>query len=104
MKLKVLRRSLWAILGLILALVIFGLLQLIEPIDIAPVGQLAQQVQFSGRALLVASDADMAATAYADSKLYRVAGVEDTLSVIPLPVQSNSANVSSIQVSNSVMS
>ncbi len=54
--------------------------------------------------MLVTFDADMVATAYADGKLDRVEGIEDTLSVIPLPVQSNSAKVALIQVSNSVMS
>lgn len=93
-----------AILGLALALVSYGLLQLIEPVKIASIAQSSQPIEFAGRALLVASDADMVATAYADGKLDRVAGVEDALSVIQLPVRSNQANLSSIQVSNSVMS
>jgi hypothetical protein len=36
--------------------------------------------------LLIASDADMVATAYADSMLNRVPGIEDTLTVIDLPL------------------
>lgn len=103
-KSKGVRRSLWGILGFALALVIFGLLQLIEPVAIAPIAQSAQPLQFAGRALLVASDADMVATAYADAKLDRVPGIEDTLTVIGLPLNPERPVVSPIQVSNSVMS
>ncbi|MEB3339137.1 MAG: hypothetical protein VKJ46_16830 [Leptolyngbyaceae bacterium] len=103
-KSKMLRRSFWAILGFVVALVVFGLLQLIEPVGIAPIAQGNESLQFSGRALLVASDADMVATAYADAKLDRVAGIEDTLTAITLPLDPERPTVSSIQVSNSVMS
>ncbi|MBD2463418.1 beta-propeller fold lactonase family protein [Oscillatoria sp. FACHB-1407] len=103
LKFKILRRSLWAALGLVVALVGFGLLQLIEPVSIAPIAQ-GQTPQFTGRALLVASDADMVATAYADAKLDRVAGIEDTLTTIALPLNPERPTISPIQVSNSVMS
>lgn len=103
-KSKMLRRSLWAIVGFLVALVGFGLLQLIEPVSIAPIAQGNESLQFSGRALLVASDADMVATAYADAKLDRVAGIEDTLTAITLPLDPERPTVASIQVSNSVMS
>jgi DNA-binding beta-propeller fold protein YncE len=93
-----------AILGIVVAIVSYGLLQLIEPVELAPIATSSPPIEFAGRALLVASDADMVATAYADGKLDRVAGVEDTLSVIQLPIRSNQASLSSIQVSNSVMS
>jgi hypothetical protein len=97
------KRSLWTVLGVLLALIGYGLLQLIEPVGIAPI--LAQSPsQFMGRALLVASDADMVATAYADAKLDRVAGVEDALSVIGLPPDTDNPTITSLQVSNSVMS
>lgn len=103
MKSKWLRRSLLAGLGLLLAVLIYGLLQLIEPIRIAAIAPNAT-AQFTGRALLVASDADMVATAYADAKLDRVSGVEDALTVVTLPLDPSEPAVSSIQVSNSVMS
>lgn len=48
--------------------------------------KLTQPVQFTGRHLLVASDADMVATAYADGKLDQVEGVEDALTVLDLPL------------------
>jgi len=103
-KSKMLRRSLWATVGFLVALVGFGLLQLIEPVGIAPISKGNESLQFSGRALLVASDADMVATAYADAKPDRVAGIEDTLTAITLPLDPERPTVSSIQVSNSVMS
>ncbi len=100
---KWLRRSLWSLLGSLLAIIGYGLLQLIEPVSIAPI--VAQSpAQFAGRALLVASDADMVATAYSDAKLDRVAGVEDVLTVIGLPLNAANPAVAPIQVSNSVMS
>ena len=70
-KSKWFRRSLLTVLGLLSAFVVYGLLQLIEPIGSSPVGSDAE-ISFSGQALLVASDADMVATAYADAKLDRV--------------------------------
>jgi len=51
LKSKILCRSLWTLLGLMVALVSFGLLQLIEPVGIAPIAQGNQPLQFSGRAL-----------------------------------------------------
>jgi hypothetical protein len=100
---KWVRRSLWALLGSFLVLVIYALLQLIEPVSIAPI--VAQSpVQFAGQALLVASDADMVATAYADAKLDRVTGIEDTLTVVGLPLKATNPALAPIQVSNSVMS
>lgn len=105
---KWLRRSLWAGLGVVLALFLYGLLQLIEPVRIAPIAANASG-QFIGQALLVASDADMVATAYADAKLDRVPGIEDALTVVELPLDLARPDVAqsplaSIQVSNSVMS
>lgn len=102
LKSKGVRRFLWMIGGFIVALLGFGLLQLIEPIAIAPAQ--ATLTQFSGRALLIASDADMVATAYADGKLDRVAGIEDTLSLLPLPLNVQNPQLSTVRVSNSVMS
>jgi DNA-binding beta-propeller fold protein YncE len=103
LKSKWLKRSLWALLGSVLALVGYALLQLIEPVSIAPI--VAQSpAQFAGRALLVASDADMVATAYADAKLDRVLGVEDTLTVVGLPLNVANPAIAPIPVSNSVMS
>ena len=103
-KLKNFKRVLFALIGFILAIIIYGLLQLIEPIAIAPIAESTQTVSFSGDKLLIASDADMVATAYADAKLDRVAGVEDALTVIDLPLDSNNPQIASVRVSNSVMS
>ncbi|MEN9519453.1 MAG: hypothetical protein RLZZ381_2041 [Cyanobacteriota bacterium] len=72
-------KTAWLILiGFILAIFIYGLLRLIEPVKLAPISSAKQSVTFNGDKLLIASDADMVATAYADAKLDRVAGVEDT--------------------------
>jgi DNA-binding beta-propeller fold protein YncE len=97
------QRSLWALLGVLLMPIGYGLLQLIEPVSIAPI--VAQSpTGFMGRALLIASDADMVATAYADAKLDRVAGIEDTLTVVDLPLNVAQPVIAPIPVSNSVMS
>ncbi|MGG6266206.1 hypothetical protein ACQ4M3_05120 [Leptolyngbya sp. AN03gr2] len=102
-KSKAWTRSRWVILGVLLTLISYGLLQLIEPVSIAPI--VAQSTpQFAGRALLVASDADMVATAYADAKLDRVTGIEDALTAVQLPLNSAKPSIASIPVSNSVMS
>ena len=97
------KRSGLAVLGVLLALIGYGLLQLIEPVSLAPISPSAP-LQFIGRALLVASDADMVATAYADGQLDRVSGVNDALSVIPLPLNGSAPEVNTVQASNSVMS
>ena len=101
-KSKWFKRICWGIFGFFLALIIYALLQLIEPVQIAPIAN--SSVQFNGRALLIASDADMVATAYGDGKLDRVAGIEDTLTVIDLPLNQKQPQISQLQVSNSVMS
>ena len=103
-KSKSFKKALFAFIGFILAIFIYGLLQLIEPVAIAKVPQFTQPITFTGDKLLIASDADMVATAYADAKLDRVEGIEDALTVIDLPLDSNNPTVSSIRVSNSVMS
>ncbi|MDX2136666.1 MAG: hypothetical protein SF123_01105 [Chloroflexota bacterium] len=69
---------------------------------LAPV--LAQTTQFDGRYLLAASDADMVGTAYADGNLLQVAGDEDTLSLVELPLTDASARVIEVPASNSVAS
>jgi DNA-binding beta-propeller fold protein YncE len=103
LKSKRLKRWLWVILGVLLALLGYGLLQLIEPVSITPIAS-QSPAKFEGRALLVASDADMVATAYADAKLDRVMGVEDTLTVVGLPLNTANPAMARVQVSNSVMS
>ncbi|MEO0836991.1 MAG: hypothetical protein AAFY16_13695 [Cyanobacteria bacterium J06642_3] len=98
------KTALMATFGLILAIAIYGLLQLIEPVAIAKLPQSTQPITFTGNKLLIASDADMVATAYADAKLDLVAGIEDALTIIDLPLNSDNPQVSSLRVSNSVMS
>lgn len=103
-KSKSLKNALLALIGFILAILIYGLLQLIEPVAIAKVAQSTQPITFEGDKLLIASDADMVATAYADAKLDRVEGIEDTLTVIDLPLNPDNPQIATIPVSNSVMS
>jgi len=102
LKSKWFKRISLGIFGFVVALIIYVLLQLVEPVKIAPINN--SSVQFNGRALLIASDADMVATAYADAKLDRVAGIQDTLTVIDLPLNQKRPQVNTLQVSNSVMS
>ncbi|NJL39349.1 MAG: hypothetical protein HC899_23310 [Leptolyngbyaceae cyanobacterium SM1_4_3] len=98
------KRTRLAVLGVVLAIALYGLLQLIEPVAIAPIIPSPQPFAFTGSALLVASDADMVATAYADGVLNRIPGVEDTLTVIDLPLNSQNPSIHQVQVSNSVAS
>jgi DNA-binding beta-propeller fold protein YncE len=102
LKSKWFKRISLGIFGFVVALILYSLLQLVEPIKVAPIAN--SSVQFNGRALLIASDADMVATAYADAKLDRVAGIEDTLTAIDLPLDPKQPQVNTLQVSNSVMS
>ncbi len=97
------KRLLWGVLGAGLVGISYGLLQLIEPIGIAPISA-QTSLQFQGQALLVASDADMVATAYADAKLNRIPGIEDALTIVPLPMDAEDPTVSTLPVYNSVMS
>ncbi|MEL6555621.1 MAG: beta-propeller fold lactonase family protein [Cyanobacteria bacterium J06621_11] len=103
LKSKWLKRGLLAVAGLFVALLVYGLLQLIEPVRLTPITGNATTT-FTGQALLVASDADMVATAYADAKLDRVPGIEDALTVVELPLNAEQPEIASIPVSNSVMS
>ena len=103
-KAKVIKRTLLGFTGLVLGLAVYGLLQLQDPVKITPISQTTQEVTFSGDKLLVASDADMVATAYGDAKLDRVAGLEDALTVIDLPLDFDDPKIASAPVSNSVMS
>ena len=103
LKSKWLWRGLLLSAGLLLSLLMYGLLQLIEPIGIAPIDP-NTTVNFMGQALLVTSDADMIATAYADAKLDRFPGLEDALTVVDLPLNPEQPGMTSIPVSNSVMS
>ncbi|MGF1481091.1 MAG: hypothetical protein ACFB4I_16675 [Cyanophyceae cyanobacterium] len=103
LKSKWCKRLALALLGSVIAVVSYGLLQL-EPVALAPVTPSSQPPQFAGRALLVASDADMVATAYADGILDRVTGIEDTLSIIDLPLNAANPRIWPVPVSNSVMS
>jgi hypothetical protein len=100
---KWLQRLGWALLGVLLLLTGYGLFQLIEPVGITHTRK-EMPYTFAGRNLLIASDADMVATAYADAKLERVAGIEDTLTLLGLPLNANQPDVATVQVSNSVMS
>ncbi|MEM6613319.1 MAG: hypothetical protein AAF652_13885 [Cyanobacteria bacterium P01_C01_bin.72] len=103
-RLKSVKKVLLAMIGLILAISLYGLLQLIDPVAIAEPSQSLQPITFTGDKLLIASDADMVATAYGDAKLDRVAGIEDTLTVIDLPLDSRNPQIATVPVSNSVMS
>ena len=65
---KRLKIALFTLMGFILAIIIYGLVQLIEPVALASISPSKQPVTFNGKTLLIASDADMVATAYADAK------------------------------------
>ncbi|NJR73171.1 MAG: hypothetical protein HC773_04720 [Scytonema sp. CRU_2_7] len=101
LKSKWLKRLALGVTGCVLALFIYVLLQLLDPVPIAPIVQ-ASQPRFTGRALLVASDADMVATAYIDGIPDKVPSIEDNLSVISLPLNPANPTVATVPVSNSV--
>ena len=98
------KRLMWGLIGLLVAIVGYSLLQLLEPVPIQSPTETTAPPIFAGRALLVASDADMVATAYADAQLDRMPGIVDTLSVIPLPLAAENPQVAEVPASNSVMS
>lgn len=75
---------------------------LLNPVRSAPVT--ASPNTFDGRYLLTVSDADMVGTAYADGVLMQVAGLRDTLSVLPLPIDYNQPQLTEVFASNSVTS
>lgn len=88
---------------LIIILILFGVFAIWHFQHLLPNTQ-AQSIasQFKGQ-ILVASDADMLATAYADGILNKVAGVEDSLSLITIQ-NGNPYLISQQHVSNSVIS
>ncbi|BBM88196.1 hypothetical protein [Candidatus Uabimicrobium amorphum] len=59
---------------------------------------------FEGKALIGVSDADQIATAYANGVLQRLPGLSDTLTTVKLPLNPNRPQMSTINVSNSVVS
>ena len=68
----------------------------------APVFAQKPSVEFNAKGIMVLSDADMAASAYADGKLMKEVGARDLMTFIPLPLSDRSQEIGSTVVSNSV--
>jgi len=75
---------------------------ILNPVSSAPVT--ASPNSFDGRYLLAVSDADMVGTAYANDVLMQIPGERDTLSIVPLPMDTDTPTVREVFVSNSVTS
>lgn len=68
----------------------------------APVVAQKPTVEFNARALIVLSDADMAASTYADGKLMKETGTRDLMTSIPFPLTDRTQEIGATVVSNSV--
>lgn len=62
----------------------------------------SQNLTFEAKGIIAISDADMAASAFADGKLYKERGAKDTFSSFKLPLEKSYDDVKSVIVSNSV--
>ena len=63
----------------------------------------SQKILFDAKAIVAISDADMAASVFADGKLLREKGGKDQFSVIKLPIERGLDEVKSVIASNSVL-
>jgi DNA-binding beta-propeller fold protein YncE len=61
----------------------------------------SQNLSFEAKGIITISDADMAASAFADGKLYKEKGVKDAFTGIRLPLEKSYDEVKSVVVSNS---
>ncbi len=71
-------------------------------LGVAPVFAQKPSVEFNAKGLVVLSDADMAASTYADGKLLKETGTRDLMTYIPLPLTDRAQEIGTTVVSNSV--
>ena len=61
----------------------------------------SQQISFDAKGIIAISDADMAASAFVDGKLFKERGNKDFMSIVKLPIDKYSDEIKSLVVSNS---
>jgi hypothetical protein len=90
------------ILLVIVGAIIFLTNTSLSPANPAPI--MSDRTQFDGRYLLVASDADMVGTAYANGVLMQIENEQDVLSFLELPLTDGTQPVIEVPASNAVTS
>ncbi|MFY7911536.1 MAG: YncE family protein [Emticicia sp.] len=63
----------------------------------------SQKLSFDARGIIAISDADMAASAFVDGKLFKERGNKDYMSIVKLPIEKYSDEIRSLVVSNSAI-
>ena len=61
----------------------------------------SQQISFDAKGIIAISDADIAASAFVDGKLFKERGNKDFMSIVKLPIDKYSDEIKSLVVSNS---
>ena len=72
-------------------------------LSIVNITAFSQKLSFDAKAIIAISDADMAASAYIDGKLFKEKGIKDILSVVKFPLEKYSDEIKTVAVSNSVL-
>jgi len=72
-------------------------------IILSSVTTFSQNLEFDAKAIIAISDADMAASALVDGKLFKEKGARDALSTIKFPLEKSYDEVKSVIVANSAM-
>ncbi len=63
----------------------------------------SQKLSFEAKGIIAISDADMAASAFVDGKLFKERGIKDFMSFVKLPIEKYSDEIKSLVVSNSAI-
>jgi WD40 repeat protein len=63
----------------------------------------SQKLSFEAKGIIAISDADMAASAFVDGKLFKERGTKDFMSIVKLPIDKYSDEIKSLVVSNSAI-
>lgn len=63
----------------------------------------SQKLSFDAKGIIAISDADMAASAFVDGKLFKERGNKDMMSIVKLPIEKYSDEIRSLVVSNSAI-
>ena len=63
----------------------------------------SQKLSFEAKGIISISDADMAASAFVDGKLFKERGTKDFMSIVKLPIDKYSDEIKSLVVSNSAI-
>ncbi len=72
-------------------------------LTLASLQTFSQKLSFDAKGILAISDADMAASAFVDGKLFKEKGIRDVLSTVKLPIEKYADEVKNTVVSNSAL-